>query len=196
MRHITQAGLDLIARWEGCRLDAYQDVVGVWTIGYGHTPAVPGAQIDEAEALSLLRNDVALAEQAIDAATSVVQTTDDQFSAMVSLTFNIGAGAFRSSSVLRNHTLARHVEAAASFLLWDKVHVDGELQVVPGLLKRREQERDLYISGSSYVTPIIPTAKDLQAALAALGLYTGQTDGLWGPLSQMALTAYYLRPTT
>jgi lysozyme len=132
-RQINSAGLHLIASSEGLRLNAYQDVAGIWTIGYGHIGGVgPGMTIteDEAlaflredledEALAFLREDLGQAEAAVDAATSSVATDDNQFAAMVSLCFNIGSGNFRTSSVLRLHRAGNPAAAADAFLLWDK----------------------------------------------------------------------------
>ena len=139
MRDINAAGLDLVKRNEGLRLNAYKDVAGIWTIGYGHTPSGKGRRVSEAEAERLLKADLASAEQAVDAATHDVNTNDNQFSAMVSLAFNIGNAAFRGSSVLREHR-AGHYGIAAAFLMWDKSHVNGELVVVPGLHRRRARD--------------------------------------------------------
>jgi lysozyme len=146
-RQINDAGLNLIASSEGLRLDAYQDVAGVWTIGYGHIRAVePGMTITQDQALGFLREDLGQAEAAVDAATSSVETDDNQFAAMVSLCFNIGSGNFRTSSVLRQHLAGNPAAAADAFLMWDKAHVNGGLQVVQGLLNRRERERELYLA--------------------------------------------------
>lgn len=147
MRQITDAALDLIKRDEGLRLTAYQDPVGVLTIGYGHTGTGirPGQQITEAEAELLLRGDLRSAQVAVDAVTHDVATTDAQFSAMVSLAFNIGTAAFKGSSVLRKHRAGDYPGAGAAFLMWDKGHVNGQLVVIPGLLRRRNEERLLYL---------------------------------------------------
>jgi lysozyme len=146
MRQINQAGLALVKADEGLRLKSYRDVAGIWTIGYGHTPAEEGQSITEAEAEGLLIHDLGSAETAVAAALGPVAATDNQYSAMVSLAFNIGNGAFRGSSVLRMHLAGQPDQAANAFLLWDKAHVDGELVIVPGLLRRRQEERALYLS--------------------------------------------------
>jgi lysozyme len=146
-RQINSAGLNLIATSEGLRLDAYQDVAGIWTIGYGHIRGVrPGMTITANQAMAFLREDLGQAETAVDTATSSVTTDDNQFAAMVSLCFNIGWGNFRTSSVLRQHLARNPAAAADAFLMWDKAHVNGELQVVQGLRNRRERERDLYLA--------------------------------------------------
>ncbi|HTW69404.1 MAG TPA: lysozyme [Acetobacteraceae bacterium] len=146
-RIINDAGLDLIKHFEGCRLDAYQDVAGIWTIGYGHTGGVtPGMTITQDQADQFLQNDLNGTENAVTAATAEVAPTDNQFAAMVSLCYNIGAGAFKSSTVLRQHLAGNFAAAADAFLLWDKATIDGQLQVVQGLLNRRQAERQLYLT--------------------------------------------------
>jgi len=74
-------------------------------------------------------------------------SSDNQFAAMVSLTFNIGTGAFLGSTVLHQHKAGNFEAAADAFLLWDKAHINGKLVVVPGLLNRRIDERALYLRG-------------------------------------------------
>jgi lysozyme len=128
-------------------LSAYQDVAGIWTIGYGHIAGVqPGMTITQDQANQFLMQDLAAIEGEIDGRTSQVPTSDNQFAAMVSLGFNIGWGNFQTSSVLRFHLAQNTSQAADSFLLWDKAHVDGQLVVVQGLLTRRQSERTLYLA--------------------------------------------------
>lgn len=160
-KHINNAGLEIVRVGEGLRLGAYRDVAGIWTIGYGHTcPDVrAGMIITEAQANDLLRADLAKAEEAVEGATQE-ETTDNQFSAMVSLAFNVGTAAFHKSTVLASHRAANYAGAAQAFLLWDKAHVNGKLIVVPGLLKRRMQERGLYLAGTQDIQiPPWPVAK-------------------------------------
>jgi lysozyme len=146
-RQINDAGLQLIASSEGLRLNAYQDVAGVWTIGYGHIKGVGrGMTITQDQAMAFLREDLGQAEAAVDGATSSVATDDNQFAAMVSLCFNIGSGNFRTSSVLRLHRAGNPAGAADAFLLWDKAYVNGELQEVEGLKRRRQREKELYLA--------------------------------------------------
>lgn len=147
MRQINSAGLSLIRANEGLRLTAYRDTARILTVGYGHTgPDVHmGQTITEAQAVSLLMADTAHAAAAVDMTTHDVSTSGNQFSAMVSLAFNIGTGAFRSSSVLRFHREGTFWGAAHAFELWDKSHVNGALVVLPGLLQRRKEEAALYL---------------------------------------------------
>jgi lysozyme len=148
-RQINDAGLTLIKNAEGLRLTAYQDVAGIWTIGYGHTGGVtPGETITQAQADQFLVADLQTAEAAVQADAGNAPTTDNQFGAMVSLCYNIGSGAFRTSTVLKQHIQGNTQAAADAFLLWDKSTIDGKLQVVQGLLNRRKAEQALYLTAS------------------------------------------------
>lgn len=141
---VSSLGLRLVTFYEGLSLTAYQDQAGVWTIGYGHTgiDVREGMTITTEQANQLLSNDLAVTENYVTNAANPYQQY--QFDAMVSLAFNIGVAGFRGSSVLRYHNAGNRDQAVASFLLWDKVHIDGVLTAVPGLLNRRISEASLY----------------------------------------------------
>jgi len=144
-RQVNEAGLGIIKKFEGLRLDAYQDVAGIWTIGYGHIRGVSaGMHISEAEAEQALKDDLHGTEAAVESALAGAATTDSQFSAMVCLCFNIGSANFRSSTVLREHRAGHFDAAANAFLLWNKARIMGVLEEVKGLTNRRAAERDLY----------------------------------------------------
>ncbi len=144
IRLINPAGLSLVEQWEGLFLTAYRDIAGVWTIGYGHTGGVyKGEMITPYEARQLLTVDLANAAAEVQA--RAPQATDNQFAAMTSFTFNEGIGAFRGSTLLRLFKSGDIIGAANQFPRWDKVHVDGELVVVQGLLNRRLAERVLFL---------------------------------------------------
>ena len=144
---MTKEGLALIKRFEGLRLDAYRDAVGVWTIGYGHTsvagaPEVrAGLRISEADAHEILARDVeTFARGVLDAVT--VELSEQQFSALVSFAYNVGLGGFKRSSVL-TAVNARDFEAVPRRLnLWTKA---GD-RVLPGLVRRRAAEGALFMS--------------------------------------------------
>lgn len=145
-RQIDEAGLALIKQFEGLQLDAYQDVAGIWTIGYGHIKGVyPGMQMTPEQAEQTLEDDLAGTESVVDDATAGCATGDNQFAAMVALCFNIGSANFRASSVLRDHLAGNYGPAADAFLMWNKAHVNGVLQPVAGLTNRRTAERALYL---------------------------------------------------
>jgi lysozyme len=145
-RLLPNPDMDFIKIVEKLRLEAYRDPVGIWTIGYGHTPSYPGQTItkDFAEVLWWW-NSTAFA-LGVAKFVSDVPTTPNQLSAMVSLAYNIGIGAFESSKVLSYHRGEDYANAAESFLLWSKGHVDSELVTIPGLLDRRRAESALYKS--------------------------------------------------
>lgn len=140
MRWVTQLGLDLITRFEGLRLQAYQDVRGVWTIGYGHTKGVqPGQVITKEQAEQFLHEDLSEAESLVDNEVRV-RLNDDQFSALVSLVFNIGAEHFLDSTLLHKLNAGDYAGAAAEFPRW--CHVGAETS--RALLGRREAERAVF----------------------------------------------------
>lgn len=134
-------GIALIKRFEGCRLEAYICPANVWTIGYGHTGAdvVKGLKITQETADILLRRDLFKFEAAVERAAGPAY--QNQFDAMVSLCYNIGPAAFAKSSVARLHKNGQYASAAQAFLLWNK----GGGKVLPGLVKRRTAERNLYL---------------------------------------------------
>jgi GH24 family phage-related lysozyme (muramidase) len=132
----------LIQSFEGLRLRAYQDSVGVWTIGYGTTAGVrPGMVITEEQALEFLRRDVDQFEAAVADLVTVLLTAD-QFSALVSFVYNLGAGSLRQSTLLKLLNQGNVHGAAEEFLRWNKA--GG--QVLAGLTRRRNAERALFLS--------------------------------------------------
>ncbi len=141
---LSQAGLDLIKRFEGCKLKAYQDAVGIWTIGYGHTgPNVhDGLTITQKQADDILAQDVGRFASGV-AANVRVSLTQSEFDALVSFAFNVGLGAFKTSTLLRllNDNADRNV-VASQFLRWNKA---GD-KVLEGLTKRRNAEKALFLS--------------------------------------------------
>lgn len=139
---VSQGGLKILKHYEGCRLEAYQDIVGIWTIGYGDTENVqPGMVITQAEAEERLRKRLGK-----DFEPSVRQSltrvaTQYQFDAMVSLAYNIGAIAFANSTLVRLFNAGDSQLAADQFPRWDKAGGKS----VKGLRRRRAAERALYL---------------------------------------------------
>lgn len=137
----------LIKRWEGLRLDAYQDVAGLWTIGYGHLikpgeryhPYGPVTRITEAEADALLDTDMFSARAAVDRAITRPMTEGER-AAMVSLAFNIGGTAFQNSTLARKFNAGDTAGAAAEFARWNRA--GGS--VVQGLINRRAAEQEVF----------------------------------------------------
>lgn len=145
---ISDKGRALIQRFEGCVLHAYQCQAGRWTVGYGHTGDVaPGMAITQHQADEILEYDLQRFEDVVG--NLAPRCTGPQFSALVSFTFNEGAEALRTSTLLRLHNLKFYLAAANQFSLWNKIHVKGEPVTVPGLIKRRAAERALYLEVES-----------------------------------------------
>lgn len=140
---LGSAGVALIKHFEGCRLTAYQDSVGIWTIGYGHTgpEVVEGLTCTQLQADTWLLNDTHAASNAVMRDVDVA-LTQNQFDALVSFTFNLGAAALAGSSLLRYLNGGSPSAAANEFLKWD--HAGGV--VIPGLTLRREAERALFLT--------------------------------------------------
>ncbi|MFK8182957.1 MAG: lysozyme [Phormidesmis sp.] len=141
-KRTNQNGLLLIKSFEGLRLKAYRDAVGIWTIGYGTTRGVqPGMEISEAQAEAFLQEDLARFEQAINSAVTA-PLNDNQFAALVSFTYNVGSGALRSSTLLRLLNAKEHVRTVADqFPRWNRA--GG--RVLAGLTRRRNAERSLFL---------------------------------------------------
>ena len=138
---INDAGLQIIKDSEGLRLEAY-NLGGQWLIGYGHSgTARAGMIITEAEAEQLLRQDVRDAEDGVRRRV-LVPVNQNQFSAMVSLAYNLGVGGFGGSSVLEALNEGDYSEAADNFLNHNRAGgVPNE-----HLTHRREQERALFLT--------------------------------------------------
>jgi lysozyme len=141
-RHINEKGLKLIKAFEGLRLDSYKCTANVATVGWGHTGPdvrIP-MTISVGEAERLLAADLERFEVGVEAMLCGVPTSEDEYSAMVSLAFNIGLGAFATSTLLKRHKAGNKVGAAKSFLSW----IYAAKKPLPGLIRRREAEAALY----------------------------------------------------
>lgn len=156
----NDAGVALIKEFEGLRLSAYPDPAHGWavpTIGYGHTssagsPEVTrGMKITVAESDEILRRDLGQYEDAVSKAVKV-PLTENQFAALVSFTFNLGAGALRKSTLLKKLNGGDYAGAAAEFAKWN--NAGGK--TLPGLSRRRAAERDLFLTAAH--TAPLPTA--------------------------------------
>jgi lysozyme len=143
---VNAEGYALLKRFEGCVLKAYKCPAGVWTIGFGNTFYEDGTKVKEGDVITQKRADE-LAKFIVEQfATSIREMikqplNENQFSACVSLAYNIGTGGFKKSSVLRKLN-ANPLDAsiADSFRLWNK----GGGKVLRGLVSRREAEIQLY----------------------------------------------------
>lgn len=134
----------MISAWEGCKLVAYKDPVGIWTIGVGHTgPEVgPGMRISQEEADEILSKDLARFERAVERLTP--KTTQAQFDALVSFAFNCGEGAVERSTLRKLHNQGDHAAASREFAKWNKA---GGRELA-GLTRRRAGEAGVYAIGA------------------------------------------------
>ena len=141
-QRINERGIALIKHFEGLELEAYLCPAKVPTIGYGHTgPDVQlGQKISEAKADQLLRRDLRRFEEAVRMLIGSAPTTSDQFSALVSFAFNIGAAALERSTLLRMHKAGDIDGASKQFGRW----VYANKQKLNGLIRRRAMEAKLY----------------------------------------------------
>lgn len=140
---INDAGLGLIMFWEKCKLKAFKptdDPTEPWTIGWGDTENVKeGMIISQADADRRLLKRLDKFCKAVTAMIKV-DVTDNQYSALVSLCYNIGIAALKGSTLMKKLNFCDYHGAAAEFDRWNK---DGG-KVCEGLVNRREQERKLF----------------------------------------------------
>ncbi|MEL6496415.1 MAG: glycoside hydrolase family protein, partial [Cyanobacteria bacterium J06623_7] len=140
-RVINQTGIDLIKKFEGLHLEAYLDPVNIWTIGYGHIQGVAeGMKISPAEAENLLRQDLVRFENAVSEAVKI-DLNDNQFAALTSFCFNLGANSLFQSTLLKLLNQNKIAAAADEFPRWDKAGGQSLL----GLSRRRRAERALFL---------------------------------------------------
>lgn len=142
----SNSGIALIKDFEGKRLVAYDDGVGVWTIGFGTTKHPNGVRIKrgdkctEVQAEQYLRNDLITFENAVNRLVKV-PLSQNQFDALVSFTYNLGETNLRSSTLLKKLNAKDYKGTAAEFLKWNKA--GGK--VMNGLVKRRKAEMELFL---------------------------------------------------
>lgn len=135
---VSDNGLSLIKKFEGCRLTAYQDSVGIWTIGYGHTSGVSkGQTITQAQADLYLKSDCANAEKSVNSYNNKYHWNQNQFDALVSFTFNCGSGNLKKLLDNGHRTIA---QISAKITAYNKA--GG--RVLRGLVNRRAAEKELF----------------------------------------------------
>lgn len=143
----SDKGIALIKQFEGCKLTAYQDSVGVWTIGYGWThpvdgkPIRAGMTIKQETAERLLKTGLVSYESDVSRLVKV-GLTQGQFDALVSFAYNVGSRALSTSTLLKKLNAGDIKGAADEFLRWNK----SGGKVMPGLTNRRKAERALFLS--------------------------------------------------
>ena len=146
-KQYSKNGLHLTEQFEGCKLNAYPDPGtggAPWTIGYGHTgPDVhPGLTITQEQAEELLMQDTQKAAAAINAKVTG-DITQEEFDALVDFVFNVGAGNFAASTLLKKVNSGDIHGAAAEFERWDM----AAGKHMAGLLRRRHAEAEEFLSG-------------------------------------------------
>ena len=142
IKKTSQRGIDLIKEFEGFRAKAYFCPANVLTIGYGHTSTCkPGQVISTTKGEELLKEDLVRFENAVNVLVKV-PLTQGQFDALVSFAFNVGVGAFKGSTLLRLLNEGKYASAVRQFKRW--VHGGG--RKLPGLVRRRKAERELFLS--------------------------------------------------
>ena len=137
---ISQEGLSLIKKFEGCELEAYKCAAGVWTIGYGSTNDVKeGMEISQERADMLLIEDVEVFEEAVNNLVEV-DLEQNQFDALISWTFNLGPTNLKNSTLLKVLNNKDYEGVPAQIKRWNKA--GGK--VLEGLTRRREAEALLF----------------------------------------------------
>ena len=146
-KSISKTGIDLISSFEGIRLNAYDDGVGVWTIGIGTTVYPNGVKVKkgdtctEAQAKAYMAHDLKKFEAAVNNAVKI-PLNQNQFDALVSLAYNIGTGAFSKSTLVKKLNGNDIRGAADQFDVW--VNAGGKR--MQGLVNRRAKEKALFLS--------------------------------------------------
>ncbi len=152
--NISENGLSLVKSFEGKHYEGYLCPAGKWTIGYGHTgetlgqPSPKGMRISDADIDNLLKKDMTSFEKTVLRSVTV-PLKQHQFDALVSLAFNIGAGNFATSTLLKKLNAKDYGGAAEQFLVWNKITnpQTKKKEVSNGLVRRRQAERHMFLTG-------------------------------------------------
>jgi lysozyme len=200
---INQAGIDLIKQWEGCKLKAYKDVAGIWTVGYGLTSRAGFIEVGPETVLTQEEADWYLEQVVNDFASKIkpmitAPINENQFAAFVSLSYNIGVGAFKKSSALRRFNAGQTMEVPAAMRMWKKA--GGK--VVQGLINRREAEVKLFLTpvveapaapqGRSKATQSRTVQASVVQGASAVGGAVGAFNALDGTAQIIALAGCIL----
>lgn len=148
---LSQKIKEMIKGWEGCRLTAYRCPAGVLTIGYGHTGAdvTPGKRITQAEADRLFESDIRKFAATVAPLFAGTAINNNQFDALVSLSYNIGSLSVKAPTLLRKvKANPDDPSIRAEFLKHVNARINGVLKPLPGLVKRRTAEANHYFRQS------------------------------------------------
>ena len=144
---VSNKGVDLICEFEGKRLVAYDDGVGVWTIGFGTIKYPNGVRVKKGDTCTLeqakeyMRHDLIEFEHTVNSSVKV-PLNQNQFDALVSLAYNIGSSAFKSSTLVKKLNAGDYQGAADQFNVW--INAGGKR--MQGLVNRRDREKLLFLS--------------------------------------------------
>ena len=144
---VSNKGVDLICEFEGKRLSAYDDGVGVWTIAFGTIKYPNGVRVKKGDTCTLdqakeyMRHDLIEFEHTVNSSVKV-PLNQNQFDALVSLAYNIGSSAFKSSTLVKKLNTGDYQGAADQFNVW--INAGGKR--MQGLVNRRDREKLLFLS--------------------------------------------------
>lgn len=187
----------LIKRFEGFRTKAYQDSVGIWTIGYGTTkvdgrPVAEGDTCTKEQAEAYLLADMkTIAEAPIKRNTRSL-ISQSMYDALVCFTYNVGPGNFAKSTLLKDLNSSKYLDAAAGFLQWNKA---GGVELA-GLTKRRVAEKDLFLdegvpNSAGELPQATAPASNVESTTTQAQKNQGVTEGATG---QQAVTMGFEDP--
>ena len=201
---ISEKGLAMIEKFEGCLLKASNKLDGVWTIGYGQTGRYYGKRVrrgmttTKAEAHAWLRDhSIKTYEDAVTQAVKV-PLNQNQFDALVSFTYNVGIGALKQSTALRKLNAGDYAGAADALTMWTKCR----RKVLAGLVRRRKEERALFLTpvtqpqnGNTDLLRKGDRGDDVKLLQHRLNILGSQltVDGIWGVQTDSAVRGYQYR---
>ena len=170
---VCDEAVNLVKHFEGLRLSAYKCPAGVWTIGYGHTAGVKeGQTITADQANAFLEADLTAAAAQVDKLVKV-PLTPQQRGALASFVFNLGSGSLQSSTLLRLLNQGDYAGAAGEFGRWVYATVNGVKTQLPGLVKRRAAEAELFEGSTGSQPQDTVTTADRTARLRAVAVVAG-----------------------
>nr|DAT79478.1 MAG TPA: Lysozyme [Caudoviricetes sp.] len=198
---ISEKGLAMIEKFEGCLLKASNKLDGVWTIGYGQTGSYYGKRVRRGMTTTKALAHAWLRDHSIktyeDAVTQAVKVplNQHQFDALVSFAYNVGVGALKQSTALRKLNAGDYAGAADALTMWTKCNG----KVLAGLVRRRKEERALFLTpvtqpqtGNTNLLRKGDRGDDVKLLQHRLNLLGWQLteDGIWGVQTDSAVRGY------
>lgn len=168
-------GMKLIKKWEGCKLTAYKDSVGVWTIGWGTTKYPNGIRVKQGDKITQVEADAMLKRQVQEHADGMLQyisvskLNQNQYDALASFHYNLGRHILKGSTLATYLNAGDWNKATNSMLQYNKGRINGVLTVLKGLQNRRNAEVELF-------------KKTPQGTITQVSANTSKlaVDGYWG----------------